>query len=88
MWAKSENRQHPKLFASFDVPQGSIPGPIFFNIFLNDLLEILKNSDIHTFGDDITISVASKNRNTLLETLKSEPESAVNQLRNNIINAN
>ena len=46
----------------------SILGPILFNIFLNDLLDVLKNSDIHDFAYDNTISVASKKRDTLLET--------------------
>ena len=65
------------------VPQGSILGPILFNIFLNDLLEVLKNFDIYNFADDNTISVASKNRGTLLETLKNKSESAINWFRNN-----
>ena len=56
----------------------SILGPILLNIFLNDLLEVLKNSDVYNVADDNTISVASKNRDTLLETLKNESESAVN----------
>ena len=61
---KSKNRRHPKLFASFDLwsISRSILGPIVFNIFLNDLLEVLRNSDISNFADDNTISVASKNR--------------------------
>ena len=65
------------------VPQGSILSPIVFNIFLNDLLEILKNSDVYNFADEITVSIASKIRDTLLETLKNESESAVNWFRNN-----
>ena len=65
------------------VLQCSILGPILFNIFLNDLLEVLKNSDIYNVADGNTISVASKNRDTWTETLKNESESVVNWFRNN-----
>ena len=47
------------------------------------MLEVLKNSDIYNFADDNIISVASKNRDASLETLKNESESAANWFRNN-----
>ena len=61
----------------------SILGPILFNIFLNDLLEVLKTSDIYNFADGNTVSVASRKRDTSLETLKHESESAASWFKNN-----
>ena len=49
------------------VPQGSLLGSILFTIFLNDLLSILKLSDLFNFADDNSISTTANNTGHLSE---------------------
>ena len=68
------------------VPQSSILCPIVFNIFLNDLLTTLENSEIYNVADDNTISSISREKEAPLTTLENVSEKAIDWFwRNNMI---
>ena len=54
------------------VPQGSVLRRILFNIFLNDLFFILKNTEICNFADDTTPHACDTNLDELLMCLEHD----------------
>ena len=65
------------------VPQGSILGPILFNLFINDLFFFIKEAELANFADDNIIYVDSKDLTELLVILQKECETAINWFKTN-----
>ena len=76
----SRRKQRTKIGSSYSswhdivrgVPQGSLLGPLLFNIFINDLFLFIRKSGVCNFADDNTLYSVGKNVENVISDLKTD----------------
>ena len=70
------------------VPQGSIWGPTFFNVFINDLILMIVLCDICNFADDNSLYAIDKELRNVIKKLLHDLDIALEWFKNNEMVAN
>ena len=92
----SRRKQRTKIGSSYSswrdivkgVPQGSLLGPLLFNIFINDLFLFIRKSGVCNFVDDNTLYSVGKNIENVISDLKTDLVGVMEWFKINSLKAN
>ena len=70
------------------VPQGSILGPLLFNIFMNDLFLFIEKCHLYNYADDNSLDSSSENLTDVLYNLRHDGRNAIEWFAKNGMQAN
>ena len=70
------------------VPQGSILGPLLFNVFMNDMFLFMERCNLYNYADDNSIIHSSPDIETVILNLKHDCQNAIQWFTNNGMKAN